>query len=360
MALYISLAVGLFALAFLRTIRCLEKGYEPAIVLCLTLLAWAASYLRWGTGTDWDAYLQMFLSLRSISDARMQQWWEPGYSYLSVFIHDAGGGYTAFLLTLATLLFSLKYWLLRRTMTAPLVGVFVLFCLNFYDVYFVRQSVAVIFVWAFAYFTYHHRWLMAVLMAIGAVLFHASAVIVLLLISVVPRVSWRQLILGLGVLAIGVWALTRVSGFSTLMELVGYGMYSEGGLEVKAGAFSTTLRSYAKLTFWVIVLWVAWRYLIPGREQGVDGRWLEFCLKCAASLVGVTLALLPLAEIFSRVPEYGRPLLAVLLSSYSFRITRLSLGGALFVGILLLLFVQLAFLYSGYPERYYPYRSILW
>lgn len=360
MALYLSFAVALFALAFLRSAGSIDRRYENILVLCITVFAWAVSVLRWQTGTDWDIYFSMFENLRSLEAAGRQSWWGPGYAYLAVLVHAVGGGYTLFLMLVATLLFATKYTLLRATTTAPLVAVFILFCMNFFDIYFVRQNVSTIFVWLFAYAMYRRIWVTALLAGMVGILFHTSSVIALALVVVAGSVSWRTLWLGIIAMALLVFLVSRIGGFSQVMQLVGYGMYSEGGVELKAGVLSTTTRSYIKLLFWVGVAWAAWRYFIPGRDDHADGEWLDYCLKCMVGFVAAAMLLLPFAEIFSRIPDYGRPFLAVIVSCYAFRLPRLATGGAVYLAVLGLFFVQLGYLYSSYEGVYYPYRSVLW
>src|SRR5215472_1597459 len=158
MVLYESIAAVLFCLAFLRLTGTIDARHEKPLVLCLTVLAFAAATVRWETGTDWDAYLSTFQSLTTVDAARGQSWWGPGYAYIAVLVNSWHGGYTVFLACIAAILFGMKYHLLVRTCTAPLVAVFVLFCANFYDIFFVRESVGVVFFWGFTYYYYRRLW----------------------------------------------------------------------------------------------------------------------------------------------------------------------------------------------------------
>ena len=360
MGLYLAFGTFLFLLAFLRACGALDRRYDSSLALCLTLVAYAASFLRWETGADWDNYIWMFRDLKSIDIARDQDWWEPGYAYLAVFTHYLGGSYSVFLLFVATILFLVKFLLLRTTTTSPLIAIFVLYCTSFYDVFFTRQSVAVIFFWGFAWFYYRKAWTAAALAAGAALMFHTSALVPIALIIGVSSLHWKRLVL-LSALFVGLCIVAfQVVGIVRLMELVGYGGYAEGFVEVKAGGLSTTARAFAKLSFWVGVLGLSIAYVIPHRDRRADEGWLWFCARGASAIIGLSMLLVPVSEIFARIPDYGRPLFAVILSGFAFRFRQVPVGAVAYLFALLLLFIQLAFLFGAYPESYYPFRSIVW
>jgi hypothetical protein len=134
---------------------------------------------------------------------------------------------------------------------------------------------------------------------------------------------------------------------------------SSGFTEQKASSLSTTLRAYVKLSFWLFVIAAAYVSFLKSGDPESDTGWSAFCLRSATGIVVCTAALVPVSEIFARLPEYAAPLFAVVLSNYKFRVARMSLGGLVYFGALLLLFVQLGFYYSAYPDLFYPIKTIL-
>src|SRR5215469_13997103 len=122
MVLYESIAAVLFCLAFLRLTGTIDARHEKPLVLCLTVVAFAAATVRWETGTDWPSYISTFQTLTSIEAARQQSWWGPGYAYTAVLVNSWRGGYTVFLACIGAILFAMKYHLLTRTCSAPLVA----------------------------------------------------------------------------------------------------------------------------------------------------------------------------------------------------------------------------------------------
>jgi hypothetical protein len=359
MFLYLSIAAVLFGLAFLRAIGSVSAYYERVLVVCLTIPAFVMSFVRWETGTDWAGYIGMFERITSLEDAHNQSWWEPGYSYTAALVNSMGQDYTVFLLCIAVILFSTKLHILTKSCAAPLVAVFVLFCCNFYDLYFVRQDVAVVFFWAFAYYFYNRRYATAAGAGLLAVLFHYSAVVPIALVVTLARADWKRAVL-LALFAVG--AAYFVASRLTLQDVASVaGVTSYVGtnyIEEKASDLSTTLRAYLKLGFLVFIVAMGYLFFAARSQRQQDEAWTAFCLKCAALILLMTAALLPVSEIFARFPSYAIPLLAVALSNYKLDAATLRVGGVCYLIALALLFVELGFLFSSYADAYYPIKTL--
>ena len=361
MALYLVIGVALFCLAVARLTGAIDRRFEVALTLYVTILAYVISFIRWETGTDWLMYVEMYGQMTSFSAAQSQTWWGPGYSYIAALVNSVGGNYSVFLFCIATVLFSIKFHLLRVTCKAPLVAVFVLFCTSFFDIFFTRQSVAATLFWAFAWYYYQSRYTIAFGAALLAIAFHYSAAIPIAIVMMVGNFSWQRVVfLGLPAL-LGVYYISTqidiTAAFSAASRVNDY--VSSGFTEQKASSLSTTLRAYVKLSFWLFVIAAAFLSFLKNGDPESDTGWSAFCLRCATGIVVCTAALLPLSEIFARLPEFASPMFAVVLSNYKFRVARMSLGGLVYFGALLLLFVQLGFYYSAYPDLFYPIKTIL-
>jgi hypothetical protein len=361
MALYLVIGVALFCLAFARLTDAIDRRFEIALTLYVTLLAYVFSFVRWETGTDWPMYFEMYGQITSFRAAQSQTWWGPGYSYIAAVVNGFGGNYSVFLFCIATLLFTVKFHLLRVTCNAPLIAVFVLFCTSFFDIYFVRQSVAATLFWAFAWYYYQRRYTIAFIGGLLAVAFHYSAAIPIAVVVLAGRFSWKRVVLlGVPALLAMYYVSTQIdinAAFSAAARVNNY--ISSGYMEEKASSLSTTLRSYVKLSFWVFVIAAAYLSFLKHSDPEADTDWSAFCLRSAAGILVCTAALVPISEIFARLPEYASGLFAVLLSNYRFRMARLSVGGFVYFTALLLLFVQLGFAYSAYPDLFYPVKTIL-
>ncbi len=361
MGLYLVIGVALFGLAFARLTDAIDRRFEVILTFYLTFLAYVISFIRWETGTDWPMYFEMYGQITSFNAALTSTWWGPGYSFIAWLVNSAGGGYTVFLFCIATLLYTLKFHLLRMTCKAPLVAVFVLFCTSFFDIFFVRQSVAGTLFWAFAWYYYQRRYTLAYTAALVAVAFHYSAAIPIAVVVMAGNFSWRRVILiGVPALLVVYYVTTQIditAAFSAAARVNDY--INSGFTEQKASSLSTTLRSYMKLSFWLFVIAAAYLSFLKQDDPESDTSWSAFCLRSATGIILCTAVLVPVSEIFARLPEYSSCLFAVVLSNYRFRMARLSVGGFAYFAALLLLFVQLGFAYSAYPDLFYPIKTIL-
>lgn len=359
MTLYLCVALLLLLLAFMPLLGAGDLRYQWATASCLTLIAYAVSFLRWETGTDWPNYIAMFDALRDLQALHEQSWWGPGYSYTAVFVNACGGSYTVLLFCIATLLFSVKFHMLRQTCAAPLIAIYVLFCTSFYDIYFVRQSIAVIFFWAFAYYWFHRKTVYALCAAALTVAFHTSAVLPIALILPIGRVRPRTALLcGVPIVLLLVFAISRLS-MTDMLAIPGVKEYVVSSfVEVKDTELSTTFRAYLKISFWVFLIAAGYYSFYKRILPSTSKEWNAFCLHCSAAIVAVSAMILPISEVFARYPAYAAPFIASVLANYRFPVAPLTIGGAAYVTVLLLMFVELAFQYSAYPDLFYPIRTV--
>lgn len=360
MILYASVGICLFLLAFLRMLGPIEKRLERPLVLCITILAFAFSWMRWKTGTDWADYVAFFRLMTAVSVAHSQDWWGPAYAYIAVFVNSLGGGYTEFLCLLAAVQYAALYFFLTRSSAAPLVALFVLFCGNFYGIYFVREDIAVVFFLGFAYYYYQKSYLAAAVMGSAAIAFHISAVIPICLLIFIVRFSWKKFFIGVAGGVVGAYFVFKDLAWSALIKVLPVlGYFGSSFVEVKETGFSTTTRAYIKLAFLGMILLMA-RFRFQDRvHAGIHWEWYDFCRRSALAIIVLTACFLPLSQIVARFTMYAMPLIAVLLSNYEFRLSRISLDGAVYVAVLLLFFVELDALYSGYAHMFYPVKTIL-
>lgn len=358
MTLYISIGLILFCLALARLTGIIHRRYEIPLALCITVLAWVVSFVRWRTGTDWDTYLAMYQQLTSIRDVQAQVWWGPGYAYLALVMNSLGAGYTALLFCVAVILFWGKFHVMKRTCAAPLVAIFVLYCLDFYDIFFVRESVAAVFLWVFAYYFYRRAYRAATAAALTSIAFHYSAALPIAIVVLLGRFGWKRVFVAVLVVGTCSYALRpildRLQEITTLTSYIG-----SGYVEQKASALSTTLRASLKSAYWLVILAASYSLFGNDLEESVDPEWNLFCLRCAAGIMLMTVVLLPFGEIFARFPIYAYGFFAVVLSGYRFRLRRLTVAGAVYLTALVVLFIELISVYRAYPDLYYPIRTIL-
>lgn len=361
MLLFMSLAAGLFVLTALSVTGSLQERYQPAILIVVSILAFMLSFLRWETGTDWASYIAMFGNLTRFNDVTRQIWWGPAYASTAVLVNSVDkGNYTLFLFLIGGFLFSTKIYALLKTCMAPLVALFFLFCTNFYDIFFVRQDVAIVLVWVFSYFYFHRNYKVAAAAAVGAVLFHYSAALAIAVVALLGRPGIKKsfgLMCLMAVLAYVILSRFSLKDLASLTTLGGY--IDSAFIEQKASVVSTTSRAYLKLLFFVLL--VIWGYFAFLRRpvRNINRDWIAFCLRVTLGIVLAAAVLLPVSEVFSRIPSYALPFLAVVLSNYTIDWRRFSVRSGFYLAILALLFVELVFLFTSYAADFYPIKTIV-
>jgi hypothetical protein len=358
--LYLLVGAVLFCLALARLTGAIDRRFEVVLTFYLVLLAYVISFIRWETGTDWAMYIQMYDRMTSFSAAQSQTWWGPGYAYTAALVNILGGDYSVFLCCIATLLYAVKFHLLRVTCKAPLVAVFVLFCTSFFDIFFTRQSIASTLFWAFTYYYYQRRHVVAWSAALLAIAFHYSAAIPIAVVMVAGNFSWQRVALLVVPALLGVYYVsTKIDITAAFSAAAHVNDYITSGYTEDKGSLTTTVRSYIKLSFWVFVIAAGYMSFLKNSDPDSEMGWNSFSLRCAAGIVLCTAVLVPISEVFARLPEYSSALFAVVLANYRFRIARMSVASVAYFASLLLLFVQLGFTFNAYPDLFYPLKTIL-
>jgi hypothetical protein len=235
--------------------------------------------------------------------------------------------------------------------------------MNFFDLFFVRESVAVAFFWLFVFCYFHKRYLVATLACIAAISFHSGSILPISVVLAASHLSWQRMLLaGAAVAILGYLVLRFISldQIIKLLPLLEYYLTSDF-VEEKSSALSTTVRAYVKLGFWLFFVGLNWKLFVGNRSNSgfEDVEWTGFCLKMGAAIIAASAILLPLSEAIARIPAYAMPLFAVVLSNRNFRFRNISLSDFGYLLCCLMLFVQLGFLYSSYAQLYYPFKTIL-
>lgn len=145
-----------------------NKVFFIVIVFFLYLL----SFLRWETGTDWDSYLNIY---------KLVEWdnmWivEPLFGSVNVISRLLFDNYTINLCILSTILFYYQSRSILRFSPYPLISIFMLVGMQFGNVFFVRQNIAVALTMFSVYYIATKKivpYFIFVFMAIG---FHYSAI----------------------------------------------------------------------------------------------------------------------------------------------------------------------------------------
>ncbi|WP_295538171.1 EpsG family protein [uncultured Pseudacidovorax sp.] len=356
---YMAAGVALYLAALCENFGLITRTFARLVAYYVVGATYVLSFLRWNTGTDWDTYVQMFDMLQSFADAADQNWWGPGYAYIAVLANKNNLGYTFFLWCVATILLFGKVLLLSRA-ERPLIAVFVLFCLNFNDLFFVRQHVAAIFLALSIIYLFDKRYIITAIFVVAFIAFHATALPVFLIaLAIHFRNSMsRAYFYGMSGVVVGLVLLG--SNFNFVFEI--YGAYLTGDY-VEDSKENSLVRMVAKYLFWLLIF--GFHYVSYRRRKEVYAwrpKEREF-FKVVIFALLISFFGLTFSEIFSRYALYLYPLMALLFSSKSFtgrfavrRTTAFSfLAQAGFFGLLL---VNLWFALSAYRAEYVPYKFV--
>jgi len=359
MEIYIAVGILLYLCAVLDLFDFLPVHQSRLLASYVVLCTYVMSFLRWEVGTDWHTYFAMFESLRTFEDARSQSWWGPGYSYLAVLTNQLALSYSFFLWMIASIALAGKLILMARV-GRPLIFVFVLYCLNFNDLFFVRQHVAAIFISLSVLLIFERRYHWALVSGALGLAFHATAA-PLLLLALALQLRHHRWAMALIFTAIVV--LTGLLLTMSVDDLAGgYAVYLSGDF-VEDSKENSLARMLLKLAFWLVVLafhFLASRiYTARYSWEGTDGKTAGFlALVVLLSLAGVFIS-----EIFSRFTLYIYPIMALLFASNAFlgrARGRAPLMGANILQCLFLavMVVNLWFALTAYLPEYAPFKFV--
>lgn len=171
---YIILSVaGLFSLLEIKKLK-RKDSFVLYAVLCIYL--YVLSFIRWETGTDWNAYYTYFTNsaiLRSNSD------FEPLFAFINIFANNVFGEYTFCLFILSSILFYFQTRGIYKMSIYPLTSLFMLVGIQFANVNYVRQWVAVMILFYSVYYIQQKKFFPYLACVLVAFLIHRSSLIFL-------------------------------------------------------------------------------------------------------------------------------------------------------------------------------------
>jgi len=137
--------------------------------------------LRWETGTDWQAYLYQFKSVRH---PEVESWLkvEPGYFYLVKVFNLFSENYTLFLIIHAIIIYSILFYVMNEMSPYPVLSIF------FYYVTFIgvlgmnRQLLAIAICLISVKYLAENRIIKFIIIVFIAMIFHISSAIFFLLL----------------------------------------------------------------------------------------------------------------------------------------------------------------------------------
>lgn len=166
----------------------LNKKVGANIFIVTSIFIFFLSFIRWETGTDWDAYIGYF---NSITDWGQNGDFEIGFATINIFTKLLFDNYTVLLFILGAILFSFQSAAILKLSPYPITSLFFLWAVSFGNAMFVRQVIAtVILFWSVTYIQEKRFW--KFLLMIGfAMLFHRTS-IVFIFAWWIFRLQWKM------------------------------------------------------------------------------------------------------------------------------------------------------------------------
>lgn len=179
----------------------------------LSFALFVLSFIRWKTGTDWEAYNNFF---DSSIEWNLESEFEWGFARINEFVRIIFNNYTVFLFLSAVILFAFQSSAILKFSPYPVTSLLFLWSVSFANIFFVRQSLAT----AILFFSIKYiqkRQLLKFLLMVGiAMLFHRTSLIFIVAWWIYPlRISPFKMICGIAI------SLTLTVFLSELMLSLG-------------------------------------------------------------------------------------------------------------------------------------------
>ncbi|MFV5698713.1 EpsG family protein [Flavobacterium sp. ZT3R17] len=211
------LIFGVLALFSFLEIFGLKKIDNIVLFSLLSFFLFSLSFLRWETGTDWDAYLDFFNGSTEWFTIGEFEW---GYSRINEFVKIFFNNYTFLLFVLAVILFSFQSKAILNFSPYPITSLLILWSTTYANVFFVRQTVATaILFFSIKYIQEKKFWFFLSMIGL-AMLFHRTS-IVFIFAWWIYKLKLRPLTLVLYVVASFCLSVVLGKIFESLGEVAG-------------------------------------------------------------------------------------------------------------------------------------------
>lgn len=170
------------------SITFLKKKYYKFMFEFFFLICWFLSFIRWEVGTDWDTYYYIF-------DKKIEEMAyvnEIGFRMLNYYVHKITNNYTMLLFLMATIIYRLKYLIIKKYSKNILLSLLVFFSLYKADIFFVRMTVAIaINFYSFKYIL-RKKFIKFIICILCAYIFHRTAIIFLIAYPIVNYIKFSK------------------------------------------------------------------------------------------------------------------------------------------------------------------------
>lgn len=174
MGFYITIFFILCFFSYLEILN-LDKRITSYFYLLFCVFFFILSFIRWETGTDWKNYYEYFFNFRNVIAENDPFEW--GFSLLIKTVSFFSDNYSVFLFIAGFLLFTFQSIAIKKLSPYPIVSLLFLWSIQFANILFVRQWIAVAILIYSVTFIQKRRVFPFVLLIILAASFHRSSLV---------------------------------------------------------------------------------------------------------------------------------------------------------------------------------------
>ncbi|ABE59041.1 EpsG family protein [Chromohalobacter israelensis] len=325
------------------------RGVSVLFYCAVSFLFYMASFLRWDVGTDWDGYYRFYGKLDNFDFVTQQGWWEPAYAFIAYFSNALGNGFTFFLFLISTMVAFGKL-LIVRWVPGTALFVLLLFSVNFYDVFFVRQNVSAVFISVSLLFFIEKKYAGFLIFTLVATLFHYGALLVSLMGVGIAVFRAQKNVLKIFLSGV-VIPIALVCAALIVKQKYGVYLAEKASDASKEGNF---IRNFLKCFYWYAILFLSGKVSsLYDRQKDI---FFLVYLIISLSLLGSLVS-----DVFTRLIIYVYPLIALIVSTAIVR-SKVSKRSLYWQSLLVFIFAGLPLnfymLISGYSDLYIPYETI--
>lgn len=352
---------ALFAAFSLIDLCCNKRRISIYLFGISLLILFIFAFIRWKTGTDWDAYYDMYTWIYHPWES-----FSNGMEHGFVFINHLGkalfDNYTGVLFLFSLIIYSATCFSYPKLCNHPMVAIWVSFCISFAGMLFVRQNVAASVLLVSMIFAYRQKLAPFFIFVFLASLFHRTAWIFLIVYPFFNIVYRRRTIiilvatfvvvgLMMGKYLLNVFGSVLIDSFSHRIN-----QYMEAGSSDNTMAYSTIFVLIKGLANRCILLGFFLYYFtteLRRHNRMVNGLFNIY-------IIGTVLycILLPVSISLARIAVYMDIVQVFLVSMILF--AQRSIANRLLLFLLFFVYYFLRFytyLYS-YEDEFIPFKTI--
>jgi len=336
----------------------LKRNESLFIFLCISFVFFALSFLRWETGTDWDAYYSFFENSYDIANTDF----EWGFSMLNHIINQWFGNYTVLLFVSGGILYFFLIKGIYRLSVFPIMSLFFLWSISFGFTLFVRQTIAIsILLYSLRYIIDRDfvRFLICLLLAM---MFHTTSIIFILawwLYKLNIKTGWMIFIVLLSMALTPIFKTIFESSLGMLGGMVQKKLdgYLSGGSDDMAGlevSLTEIMIKGALSKGLLLTVLLFFRKKISAKIEYFDGLlniyW--FGIIIYFSLIGISVVLVRFSYAFDLVQIILVPMIFKFIDNKYIR----------FISVFIFCLYLATRLYSAvnaYYDFYVPYKTVL-